>query len=199
MRWFISAIRKLFSFCRQRVLSYIAIFTFMILISPRLHALLGTKQQFLPRPKESKSLAKMSQKKPNPVPRLTDCPYEYTQQAFGQGIFAKTVQLLDPTLSARDSSLFYLILDVMDAIYLSAYLVDDVMDNSALRKGRTAAYHIYGANETMNRAYLRICEAAVRCSETRPELVHFVLEGLMQLLRGVYVHPQRYYPTSRIF
>lgn len=190
MQWFVSGIRKMLSFRGQRVLSYIAIFTFMILISPRLHAL-GTKQQFLYRPKVSKSLAKTSRKKPNPVRRLTDCPYDYIQQAFGQGIFAKTVQLLDPTLSARDSSLFYLILDVMDAIYLSAYLIDDVMDNSTLRKGRIAAHHIYGANETMNRAYLRICEAAVRFSETKPELVHFVFEGLMQLLRGVYAHPQR--------
>ena len=79
----------------------------------------------------------------------------------------------------------------MDTIYLSSYLIDDVMDNSALRKGRIAAHHIYGASETMNRAYLRICEAAVRFGETRPELVPFILEGLMQLLRGVYVPPKK--------
>ncbi|KIN03252.1 hypothetical protein OIDMADRAFT_120217 [Oidiodendron maius Zn] len=72
----------------------------------------------------------------------------------------------------------------MDAIHFGAILVDDIADGSILRKGRTAAHHIYGSSETINRAYLRIFEVVEKCRATKPEAVPFILDNLTQIHKG---------------
>jgi len=69
----------------------------------------------------------------------------------------------------------------MDAIHFGAILVDDVADNSLLRKGKSTAYCLYGSSETINRAYLRILEVIARCYKQRPSLVPYILLALTQV------------------
>ena len=122
------------------------------------------------------------------VPRLTrgdvECPYEYILQVYGRCHFKKLVNILDPTLEAKDPSLFRLILELLDSVHFGAILVDDVADNSILRKGEPVAHHIYGASETINRAYLRILEAIDICIKQRPSMIPHILDNLTQIHKG---------------
>lgn len=122
------------------------------------------------------------------MPRLTrgnvECPYEYILQVYGRRHFKKIVNILDPTLEARDPSLFRLILELLDSVHFGAMLVDDVADNSILRKGKPAAHHIYGTSETINRAYLRLSEVIDICIKQRPSMIPHILDNLTQIRKG---------------
>jgi len=113
-----------------------------------------------------------------------ECPYEYILQIYGRCHFKKLVNILDSTLETRDPSLFRLILELMDSVHFGAILVDDVADNSDLRKGKPAAHHIYGASETINRAYLRLLEAINNFTKERPSMVPYILENLAEIHEG---------------
>lgn len=113
-----------------------------------------------------------------------DCPYEYILGVYGRNHFENIVNNLDPDLKTRDPVLFALILEIMDAVHFGAILVDDVADNSTLRKGKPAAHLLFGSSETINRAYLRICEVITKCVQERPSLVPYVLENLKEIHKG---------------
>lgn len=115
-----------------------------------------------------------------------DCPYGYILGVYGRNHFENIVNNLDPDLKTRDPVLFGLTLEIMDAVHFGAILVDDVADNSMLRKGKPAAHLIFGSSETINRAYLRICEVIGKCENERPSLVPFILENLRQIHKGFY-------------
>lgn len=119
------------------------------------------------------------------------CPYEYILQVYGRNHFAKFVDTLNPDLKLQDTVLYGLTLEVMDAIHFGAILVDDIADRSLLRKGRPAAHCLYGSSETINRAYLRILEAVLRCLAERPSLVPYILTNLTQIHSGGYPFPPR--------
>lgn len=112
------------------------------------------------------------------------CPYEYLLHVYGNNHFRKIIHLLDPTLEERDPKWVSLILEIMDAIHFGAILVDDVADNSMLRKGHTAAHRIFGCSETINRAYLRIFEIVEKCSAIKPSAIPFILDNLTQIHKG---------------
>lgn len=113
-----------------------------------------------------------------------ECPYEYILRVYGRSHFAKIVNIIDSTVKDRDPELYGLILEVMDAVHFGAILVDDVADNSILRKAKPAAHRIYGSSETINRAYLRILEVTDRCREKRPALIPFILQNLTEIHKG---------------
>lgn len=115
-----------------------------------------------------------------------DCPYEYILGVYGRNHFENIVNNLDPDLKTRDSALFALTLEIMDAIHFGAILVDDIADNSMLRKGKPAAHLLFGSSETINRAYLRIFEVITKCVRERPSLVPFILENLSQIHKGTW-------------
>lgn len=114
----------------------------------------------------------------------SNCPYEYILKVYGRNHFENIVKNLDSDLQTRDPVLFALTLEIMDAVHFGAILVDDVADNSMLRKGKPAAHLLFGSSETINRAYLRICEVIEKCVKERPSLVPFILENLRQIHKG---------------
>ena len=118
------------------------------------------------------------------LPNETTCPYEYILGTYGQRHFSKFVDSLKPGLKLKDPVLWDLVLEVMDAVHFGAILVDDVADNSLVRKGKPAAHCIYGPSETINRAYLRILEIINKCLIERPSMVPYVLANLEQIHKG---------------
>lgn len=114
------------------------------------------------------------------------CPYEYILWIYGKRHFSKFVDTLKPNLNSEDPTLYELVLEVMDAVHFGAILVDDVADNSLIRKGKPAAHCIYGSSETINRAYLRIMEVVNKCLTQRPSLVPYVLANLEEIHEGKY-------------
>jgi len=159
-------------------ISHIVIFAIALILS-RFSVFVEARRHWK---KESSSCARI----PDTKYRATQCPYEYILAIYGRWHFAKFARVLDPTLETRDPELFGLVLDIMDAVHFGAILVDDVADNSILRKGEPAAHHIYGASETINRAYLRLLEVVVKCAQSKPALAPFLFESLVHIHKGMW-------------
>lgn len=123
-----------------------------------------------------------------PTKRAFECPYEYLLHTYGPHHFKNIISFLRPNLKETDPQLFDLALEVLDAVHFGAILVDDVTDNSKLRKGQPAAHHIYGSSEVVNRAYLVILNAMMKCQRTRPELVPFILGCITEIHQGSFGH-----------
>ena len=113
-----------------------------------------------------------------------DCPYEYILQVYGKHHFTTLVNVLNSQLKTQDPIQYQLILDIMDAVHFGAILVDDVADNSVLRKGKLAAHKVYGSSETINRAYLRIFEVIENIRRQRPAMIPFILQNLTEIHEG---------------
>lgn len=122
---------------------------------------------------------------PPPTIRKVDCPYEYLLHTYGTNHFQKIIDFLTPELRAADVELHGLVLEVLDTVHLGAILVDDVADNSMLRKGEIAAHRIYGSSETINRAYLVIFNATVKCQHRRPDMVPFIFGCIAEIHQGI--------------
>jgi Polyprenyl synthetase len=167
--------------CSDLYVSHVIVLAFALILS-RFSVLVGARQRSK---KELDSCARDGEGTPNTKYRAIQCPYEYILAIYGRWHFGKLVHALDPALETRDPALFGLILEIMDAVHFGAILVDDVADNSVLRKGELAAHHIYGASETINRAYLRLLEVTVKCTRLRPALTPFLLECLTQIHKGM--------------
>lgn len=116
--------------------------------------------------------------------RTFECPYDYLLNTYGPHHFKKIISFLKPNLQEEDPQLYNLVLEVMDTVHFGAILVDDVADESMLRKGKVAAHRIYGSPETINRAYLVILNAMMKCQRERPELVPFILDCITEIHQG---------------
>jgi geranylgeranyl pyrophosphate synthase len=126
------------------------------------------------------------------APNGISCPYEYILDLYGKNgknHFEKIIRWLDPALEEEDPAWFALILEIMDVVHFGLILVDDVEDNSMLRKGRPAAHMVYGSAETINRSYLRIFEIVKKCGAMKPSAVSFLLDNLAQIHKGR--HPKK--------
>ena len=119
--------------------------------------------------------------------RSFDCPYDYLLNIYGSQHFRKIVSFLNPGLQDQDAKLYGLVLEILDAVHFGAILVDDIADNSMLRKSEVAAHRIYGSSETINRAYLKIFDVITKCQKERPELMPFILESITEIHQGISV------------
>ncbi|KAF2108456.1 isoprenoid synthase domain-containing protein [Lophiotrema nucula] len=112
------------------------------------------------------------------------CPYEYLLNIYGRNHFKRIITFLKPSLQEEDPKLYNLVLEVLDAVHFGAILVDDIADNSLLRKGEVAAHRIFGSSETINRAYLVIFNVVMKCQRERPELVPSILDCVTEIHQG---------------
>ncbi|KAL8689120.1 MAG: hypothetical protein Q9218_005132 [Villophora microphyllina] len=129
--------------------------------------------------------AKAARKEPvNPKDVETDCPYEYILGIYGKHHFDELVKKLAPKLEASNPQKYQTILDIMDAVHLCLILIDDITDNSNLRKGLPTAHSIFGASETSLRAYLSLVRTVNETMRIQPQLVPAVVSNLEDILTG---------------
>ncbi|KAL8646251.1 MAG: hypothetical protein Q9210_006239 [Variospora velana] len=72
----------------------------------------------------------------------------------------------------------------MDAVHLCLILIDDITDNSKLRKGLPTAHTIFGASETSLRAYLSLVRIVNKTMKTQAQMVPAVVSNLENILTG---------------
>ncbi|KAF2685265.1 terpenoid synthase [Lentithecium fluviatile CBS 122367] len=145
----------------------------------------STLRQLLHNAKPKRTVPTATASTPNSsTTRAISCPYTYLLDIYGPHHFEKIISHLRPGLPKQDPYLHALALEVLDAVHFGAILVDDVTDNSVLRKGQPAAHHVYGPSETINRAYLVILNVVMKCQRERPELVPFILECVTEIHQG---------------
>lgn len=111
-------------------------------------------------------------------------PFTYILQVPGKQIRAKLAQAFNIWLKIPDDKL-HVVGDIVQMLHNSSLLIDDIQDNSILRRGIPVAHSIYGVASTINAANYAIFVALEKVSTLgHPEATTVCIEQLLELHRG---------------
>ncbi|KAJ6257964.1 Dimethylallyltranstransferase [Drechslerella dactyloides] len=111
-------------------------------------------------------------------------PYDYLSSLPGKDIRSQLIEAFNVYLQVPEQSLA-IIKHVVAMLHNASLLVDDVEDNSLLRRGFPVAHSLFGVAQTINSAnyiYFRAMNEITRLDN--PECIHAFTEELINLHRG---------------
>ncbi|XP_061937220.1 terpene synthase isoform X6 [Apis cerana] len=111
-------------------------------------------------------------------------PYNYILQVPGKQIRATLAHAFNYWLKIKSDKLRD-IGDIIQLLHNASLLIDDIQDNSVLRRGIPVAHNIYGVASTMNAANYAIFIALEKVlALNHVEGIQIYLEQLLELHRG---------------
>ncbi|XP_069695704.1 terpene synthase isoform X2 [Periplaneta americana] len=111
-------------------------------------------------------------------------PFKYILQVPGKQIRAKLAHAFNYWLKIPSDKL-NVVGDIVQMLHNSSLLIDDIQDNSILRRGIPVAHSIYGVASTINAANYVLFVALERVlSLNHPEATMVYTEQLLELHRG---------------
>ncbi|XP_075216134.1 geranylgeranyl pyrophosphate synthase quemao isoform X2 [Lycorma delicatula] len=111
-------------------------------------------------------------------------PFNYILQVPGKQIRVKLGQAFNCWLKIPNDKLI-VIADIVQMLHTSSLLLDDIQDNSVLRRGIPVAHSIYGVASTINSANYVIFLALEKVLKlNHPEATTVYTEQLLELHRG---------------
>jgi len=115
-------------------------------------------------------------------------PYNYLLQCPGKQIRTKLIQAFNHWLRIPEEKL-RLISEVVEMLHNASLLIDDIEDNSVLRRGYPVAHNIFGIASTINSANYVYFLALQKINrefplESFPKAVNIFTEQLLELHRG---------------
>lgn len=111
-------------------------------------------------------------------------PYNYILQVPGKNIRSKLSLAFNHWLNVPEDKLQQ-IDDIIQTLHNASLLLDDIEDNSVLRRGIPVAHSIYGIASTINAANYAIIIGLEKClALNHPDAVKVFTEQLLELHRG---------------
>ncbi|CAH1106030.1 unnamed protein product [Psylliodes chrysocephalus] len=111
-------------------------------------------------------------------------PFSYILQVPGKNIRSKLSSAFNYWLHIPDEKLTQ-ISDIVQILHNSSLLIDDIQDNSILRRGIPVAHSIYGVASTINSANYTSFIALERVNDlNHPQAISIALEQILELYRG---------------
>ena len=111
-------------------------------------------------------------------------PFTYLLRKKGKDIRPKLLKAFNVWLKVPNEKV-KLIGDIIQMLHNSSLLVDDIQDNSVLRRGNPCAHKIYGVALTINSAnYVYFIGLEKILELNNPEAVHIFKESMLELHRG---------------
>ncbi|XP_054266724.1 terpene synthase [Macrosteles quadrilineatus] len=111
-------------------------------------------------------------------------PFSYILQVPGKQIRAKLAHAFNNWLKIPSDKL-HIVGEIVQMLHNSSLLIDDIQDNSILRRGIPVAHSIYGVASTINAANYVIFLAVEKVLRLEhPEATKVCIEQLLELHRG---------------
>ncbi|CAF1405463.1 unnamed protein product [Adineta steineri] len=111
-------------------------------------------------------------------------PYEYIRTIPGKGIRPKLIKAFNFWLHIPDDKL-NVIEELVEMLHNASLLIDDIQDNSKLRRGVPVAHNIYGVPLTINAAnyiyFLAMQKATVL---QHPDVTQIFIDQMLELHHG---------------
>ncbi|WFD44313.1 hypothetical protein MPSI1_002980 [Malassezia psittaci] len=109
--------------------------------------------------------------------------YHYLDEHPGKEIRSKLIEAFQVWLPLPEDAL-QMIADVVRRLHTASLLVDDIEDNSILRRGMPTAHTIFGTAQTLNAANYVYFEVLDVLGKAAPETHQMVISELLNLHRG---------------
>lgn len=111
-------------------------------------------------------------------------PFDYLESHPGKDIRSQLIAAFNAWLDVPAASL-EIITRVVAMLHTSSLLIDDVEDNSQLRRGIPVAHSIFGTAQTINSAnYVYFCALQELLTLHNPAVIQIYTEELLNLHRG---------------
>ncbi|XP_077468749.1 geranylgeranyl pyrophosphate synthase [Stigmatopora argus] len=111
-------------------------------------------------------------------------PYKYLLQLPGKQVRTKLAQAFNHWLNVPEDKL-QVIIEVTEMLHNASLLIDDIEDNSTLRRGFPVAHSIYGVPSVINSAnYVYFLGLEKVLTLDNPEAVRVFTRQLLELHRG---------------
>jgi geranylgeranyl diphosphate synthase type 3 len=111
-------------------------------------------------------------------------PYDYLESTPGKDVRSQLITAFNAWLQVPVPSL-RVITRVVAMLHTASLLIDDVEDNSLLRRGKPVAHSIFGTAQTINSAnYIYFCALQELLTLGNPEVIRIYTEELLNLHRG---------------
>lgn len=111
-------------------------------------------------------------------------PYEYLLQVSGGNFRIKLINAFNYWLQIPEDKLT-LITEIVQMLHEASLLIDDIEDDSELRRGIPVAHHIFGTPHTINTAnYLYFIALQKSLLLNHPSIAQIFAEQMVELHRG---------------
>ncbi|EME50208.1 geranylgeranyl pyrophosphate synthase-like protein [Dothistroma septosporum NZE10] len=111
-------------------------------------------------------------------------PFDYIESHPGKDIRSQMIAAFNYWLQVPPASL-QVITRVISMLHTASLLIDDVEDNSQLRRGIPVAHSIFGTAQTINSAnYVYFCALQELLTLNNPEVIKIYTDELLNLHRG---------------
>ncbi|XP_067876740.1 geranylgeranyl pyrophosphate synthase isoform X2 [Heterodontus francisci] len=111
-------------------------------------------------------------------------PYHYVLQLPGKQVRTKLSQAFNHWLNVPEEKL-QVIIEVTEMLHSASLLIDDIEDNSKLRRGLPVAHSIYGIPSVINSAnYVYFLSLEKVLTLDHPEAIKVFTQQLLELHRG---------------
>ena len=110
--------------------------------------------------------------------------YEYLNQIPGKDIRGSLIDCFQLWLNIPEDKII-IVKDIIASLHNASLLVDDIEDNSKLRRGMPVAHSIYGISNTINCANYVYFLALEKCHSLKsPIALNIFVQELLNLHRG---------------
>jgi len=111
-------------------------------------------------------------------------PYHYLETRPGKDFRSQFMHAFNEWLQVPARSLS-VIIRVVGMLHTASLLIDDIQDDSQLRRGAPVAHDVFGTAQTINSAnYVYFCALKDLSTLENPELIRIYTEELLNLHRG---------------
>jgi len=116
--------------------------------------------------------------------KVLEEPFRYLLEIPGKGVRSHLIKAFNVWLGIDERQL-KAIAEIIDMLHTASLLIDDIEDDSKLRRGVPVAHLIYGVPATINCANYMYFVALQRCSDLgNPEATKVFIEELIHLHKG---------------
>ncbi|KAH7110377.1 geranylgeranyl pyrophosphate synthase [Dendryphion nanum] len=111
-------------------------------------------------------------------------PCDYIRSMPSKGFRSALIEALNIWMQVPPRKLD-IITEVIDLLHSSSLMLDDIEDDSSLRRGKPSTHAVFGTSQTINSAtYLYTCAVQEATKLDSPESVNIVLDELQTLFVG---------------
>ncbi|CAJ0574573.1 unnamed protein product, partial [Mesorhabditis spiculigera] len=110
-------------------------------------------------------------------------PFEYIRERAGKKVRTKLAMAFNEWMQIPEQKLSQ-IMDIVELLHNASLMIDDIEDNSVLRRGQPCTHRIYGIARTINSANYVYFIAQQRCLALGETVAKIFTEQMLELHRG---------------
>lgn len=114
---------------------------------------------------------------------VIEAPFQYIKSLGGKGVRGRLVRLIQPRFSLSDNDT-NLLATIVEDLHNVSLVVDDIEDQSTMRRGAKCAHLLFGTAQSINAYGFVMVRTIARLAERSPEAAVVLLNALVVLHRG---------------